>query len=95
MKKYINITLSIMFLCLTPLHTARAEAPVAHEIMQKVEDRDQGDNMAADAEMILFDKRGKQRTRVIKTFSKEKGEDRYAINFFLQPADVKGTASLA
>jgi hypothetical protein len=95
MKKTITITFSIFtFLLLTPFHNVRADDPVAREIMQKVEDRDQGDNMVADVEMILFDKRGNQRVRVIKAFNKEKGEDRYAIGFFLQPADVKGTASL-
>ena len=51
--------------------TALAEAK-ARAIMQRVQDRDDGDNMTADMEMILIDKKNNRRNRSIKTFSKDK-----------------------
>jgi hypothetical protein len=66
----------------------------AREIMQKVEDRDEGDNMAAELDMTLIGKTGGQRLRRIKSFTKFMGKDRYRLMFFLHPADVKDTGFL-
>ncbi len=74
--------------------TARADDPTARDIMQKVQDRDDGDNRTAEMAMILIDKKGKQRRRRLQTFMKDKGEDTYRLMFFLHPADVKDTAFL-
>ncbi len=71
--------------------TPTASALTAREIMQKVEDRDDGDNAVQDMEMILIDKKGKQRVRAIRSFSRDVGEDTHSIMFFLDPADVKDT----
>jgi len=73
---------------------ARADDPKAREIMQKVNDRDDGDNQTSDMEMILIDKRGNKRKRSIRSFRKDKGKDTYSILFFLTPADVKNTGFL-
>jgi hypothetical protein len=74
--------------------TAHADDATAREIMQKVQDRDDGDNRTAEMAMILIDKKGKQRQRRLQTFMKDKGEDTYSMMFFLHPADVKDTAFL-
>ena len=66
----------------------------AREIMQAVEDREDGDNRVADMSMVLIDKNGDTRTRAIRSFDKDKGEDNQRIMFFLSPADVKDTAFL-
>ena len=66
----------------------------AREIMQAVDDRDDGDNRVADMKMVLIDKNGDTRTREIRSYDKEKGEDKQRIMFFLSPADVKDTAFL-
>jgi hypothetical protein len=66
----------------------------ARQIMQQVDDRDDGDNGISDMEMILIDKNGEQRVRKVRNYSKDKGEDRRRIMFFLEPADVKDTAFL-
>lgn len=66
----------------------------AQEIAQKVHDRDDGDNSIAKMKMILVDKGGKKRIRDLKTFTKDKGEDKLKLMFFLTPADVKNTAFL-
>jgi len=75
-------------------YPAASHAETAAEIMQKVEDRDEGDNSIAEMEMVLIDKRGNERIRKIKSFTKFKGKDRQRIMFFLHPADVKGTGFL-
>jgi len=62
--------------------------------MQAVNDRDEGDNRISDMEMILIDKRGKQRVRKMRSFGKDFGEDDYGLIFFLSPADVKDTGFL-
>jgi len=71
-----------------------SHALTAREIMEKVDARDDGDNMIADTEMILIDKNGKQRIRKMKVFSKDKGRDTLRMQFFLSPADVKDTGFL-
>jgi len=69
-------------------------AITAQEVAQKVHDRDEGDNSVANMKMILIDKSGKKRVRDLKTFTKNKGEDKLKMMFFLKPADVKNTAFL-
>lgn len=66
----------------------------AREIMQAVDDRDDGDNRISDMKMVLIDKNGDTRTRTIRSFEKDKGEDKQRIMFFTAPADVKDTAFL-
>lgn len=74
--------------------TAAADDPQARAIMEKVEARDDGDNQTADMQMLLIDKRGKERARRIATFKRDKGDDTQRLMFFVQPADVKDTAFL-
>jgi len=69
-------------------------AITGQEIAQKVHDRDDGDNSISKMKMILIDKNGKKRVRDLKTFTKDKGEDKLKLMFFLTPADVKNTAFL-
>ncbi len=67
---------------------------MARQIMQKVEDRDEGDNRTAEMEMLLIDKRGNNRLRKIQTYQRNKDRDTHRLMFFLHPADVKDTAFL-
>jgi len=73
---------------------AFADDPKARGIMERVEDRDDGDNSTSDMQMTLIDKHGKKRIREIKSFGKDKGEDKQRLMFFLSPADVKDTGFL-
>ncbi len=68
--------------------------PKARAIMEKVDARDDGDNMVADMKMILIDKNQKTRERTMRTFVKDMGKDTYQIIFFTEPAAVKDTAFL-
>ena len=71
-----------------------AEVISAKAIMEKVDERDDGDNMIFNMEMILIDKRNKSRHRMMKIFSKDFGKDIYTLMFFIKPADVKDTSFL-
>lgn len=73
---------------------AAKDDPRAREIMQKVNDRDDGDNQVSEMEMILIDRQKNKRVRRIKSFSKDKGKDTRTLMFFLTPADVKDTGFL-
>ncbi len=66
----------------------------AREIIQAVNDRDDGDNRIADMTMLLIDKHGNERRRAMRSFDKDKGEDKQRIMFFLEPADVADTGFL-
>jgi len=70
----IALCLPIVFTALS-VAQAQATALTAIEIMEKVDARDDGDNMTANMEMILIDKKGYERVRKIKTLSKDKGKD--------------------
>jgi len=76
------------------LVAAQAFAISGLEIAQKVHDREDGDNSVSQMKMILIDKKGTKRVRDLKTFTKDKGEDKLKLMFFLSPADVKNTAFL-
>jgi outer membrane lipoprotein-sorting protein len=77
------------------LSSAWADDPKARQIMEKVDARDDGDNMTSDMEMILIDKNKNERIRLLRTFGKDKGQDQWRLMFFLKPADVKDTAFLS
>jgi len=76
------------------LLTTTITAQSARAIMEKVDARDDGKSLEQDMYMILIDKSNKKRTRNIKSYSKDFGEDTHSIMFFKSPADVKNTSFL-
>jgi len=66
----------------------------ARAIMTKVDTRDDGATLEQDMLMVLIDKNGKERTRDLKTYSKDFGKDEHKTMFFKSPSDVKNTAFL-
>ena len=64
------------------------------EIMQKVDNRDDGETRKSTAEMILISKGGKERVRETVSISKDIPEGTKSISTFLKPADVAGTSFL-
>jgi outer membrane lipoprotein-sorting protein len=69
----------------------------AHEIMQKVEDFDDGDNSINDIEFVLTDHQGNQQGRKLRRFGKNfgaDGRDEYAYTYFYSPAALEGTRVL-
>ncbi len=82
--------LALLFLTLNVL--AQTDA---RKIMELVEDRDDGYSSTSILTMVLIDKKGKKRTRTMKTFSKDIDENTtHSTTFFLTPSDVKNTAFL-
>jgi len=71
-----------------------ADDATARTIMEKVDARDDGQTLEQDMLMLLIDKNGKERTRDLKSYGKDKGEDSHRTMFFKSPADVKNTAFL-
>jgi len=88
------IYLTLLILALSFSVPVFADDAKARDIMQKVDDRDDGDQRVSDMDMTLIDKHLRNRERRIRTFSKDFGEDAYRIMFFQEPADVKNTAFL-
>ncbi len=90
------IALLAINMCVT---YAKAELS-ALEIMQKVQDRDDGDNIVGILQMQLIDKNKHKRIRELKTYSKDKfsknGKKLYEqkLTFILSPSDVANTAFL-
>lgn len=77
--------------------SASALALEPKEIMQKVYDREDGNNAIMDMEMLLVDSKGDQRQRTVKSWRRDAGaagKDTETIMFFLEPADVKNTGFL-
>jgi len=74
--------------------TLSADDPKARAIMEKVDARDDGQTIEQDMLMLLIDKSGKKRTRDLKSYTKDFGEDEHRIMFFKSPADVKNTSFL-
>ena len=70
------------------------ELPTGRQVMEWADERDDGDNGISDLEMVLIDKRGKERTRKMRNITKDRGKDTLAMIFFLSPADVKNTGFL-
>lgn len=96
MKKTVLFSIFACLLSIAFIHPSLtlADEPKAREIMRKVEDRDDGDNMTSDMEMILIDTNKKKRIRKISSFSKDKGKDSQRLIFFIHPPEVKNTGLL-
>lgn len=92
--KYISTSTKLLSVILALMIVTPAYALTGREIMEKVDARDDGDNMSADVKMVLIDRKDHKRIREIKVFTKDKGKDTWKIQFFLSPADVKDTAFL-
>ncbi len=75
--------------------SAVATELTATEVMRKVDARETGETSIQESTMILIDRKGGQRVRQIKVYSKETDGGTKAITFFLTPADVRNTAFLS
>jgi len=93
-KKCLTLVLTVFLMLPFATLCASADDPAARTIMEKADARDDGDNQISDMEMVLIDKKGRERIRKIHSFSKDKGEDTLKLMFFQHPADVKDTSFL-
>jgi hypothetical protein len=97
----IHFTTSLLILCFVcsavvgaTFAANAADEPKARAIMTRVDDREEGDNQISKLQMTLIDKRGNQRVRELRSFSKDKEEDSYSMMFFESPPDVQDTGFL-
>jgi len=72
-----------------------AENLTARQVMEKVDNLDDGETSVSEMTMVLIDRKNQKRVRKIKGFRKDYGKDTKNIMFFLSPADVKNTAFLS
>jgi len=89
-----KIMLSLFVILMIVLLPIQAADLTARQIMEHVDDRDDGDNGVSDMVMTLIDKNGNKRARKIRSYTKDKDEDKQRIMFFMMPADVKDTGFL-
>ena len=73
---------------------AVADDANARAIMEKVDARDDGKTLEQDMLMVLINKNGDERTRDLKSYSKDFGVDEHRTLFFKSPSDIKNTAFL-
>lgn len=91
MKLVLTVSILIV-LAFAP--ASSADDAEARRIMEKVDAVEDGDHRVADMEMTLIDRRGNERIRRIRSFSKDRGHDTLQALFFLFPPDVEDTAFL-
>lgn len=64
------------------------------DIMTRVDNRDDGDDLIQKIHQKLIDKRGGVREREMISFRKDYGRDSKSISYFLSPANIRDTALL-
>ncbi len=77
------------------IQSISAASLTAFEIIQKVDDRDDGDAFISDMIMVKIDKKKQQRKLELRTYSKDYGKDTKSIIFFLSPADKRNVSFLS
>ncbi|WP_339899495.1 outer membrane lipoprotein-sorting protein [uncultured Gilvimarinus sp.] len=90
----LQLTLGISFLCLSAFSYAEADQNDtldARAIMEKVDTRYTGDSSRADAQLVLIDRKNRERVRDIRLYTLEQPDVEKSISFFLSPTDVAGT----
>ncbi len=86
----------ILFLCAALWAAPSLAAELTgHEIMVLVDERADGDDRTSVMTMTLVNRRGRERVREVKSYSKDYGKDKKSIMVFLEPADVRKTAFLS
>jgi len=87
-----NLTIITGILLLGSLSLTAQTELSGTEIMQKVADRADGDEMEGTLTMTLINSRGSERVREIRQYIKDFGTVEKKIMFFIKPADVKNTS---
>lgn len=92
-QKVYGVTLGILGVLLS-MPLSAADDAKARKIMEQVDARDDGDYRTSATRMLLIDKNGKTRERLMASFTRDLGEDVQSMIFFKEPADVTGTGFL-
>ncbi len=76
------------------LSASMASAASGLEIMQKVQDRDVGEDSKALSQMVLVSKSGREKNRKLLFISKDYGKDSKMLIKFIEPKQLKNTGLL-
>jgi len=68
--------------------------PTGLEIMQKVDNREDGNDLRQQMTQTLIDRNNRKRVRQMMSFRKDFGEDSKMITYFTKPANISDTALL-
>ena len=90
----IKNNLFIILIFILSMDFAFAKNLSARMIMEKVHAVDNGSSLEQDMLMLLINKHGQVRKKLLKVYQKDYGKDIYKIMFFKFPQDVKNTAFL-
>jgi len=87
-----KLFVSLIALLLLSNFAIFAQNLTALQIVEKVYNREVGDDMTSDLTMTLTNSSNSKRVREIKQFTKDMGKVEKKIMFFQSPADVKNTS---
>lgn len=90
-----KILVILIALLLLSNFVAFAQELTALQIVEKVYNREVGDDMTSDLTMTLTNSANNERVREIKQFTKDLGKVDKKIMFFQSPADVKNTSFMS
>ena len=90
-----KILVVLITLLLLSNFVAFAQELTALQIVEKVYNREVGDDMTSDLTMTLTNSANNERVREIKQFTKDLGKVDKKIMFFQSPADVKNTSFMS
>lgn len=92
--KPIFVRICLLLLVIMQLARINAAELSPMEIMQRVDERADGNSAVAEYTMVMIDRRERQRVRDLKIYSKDFGSDTKVLSLFESPADIRGTAYL-
>lgn len=76
-----------------PAHGQDADYSAA-EVVRLNDQLEDGESAISDYRLVLIDRRGRQRERQLRMYSKDYGEDSRTLSLFDAPADIRGTGYL-
>jgi len=85
---------SIVLLASAMLSSSQGAELSAQDVIQKMDQRYDGDSAITEYTMVLIDRRDRQRFRNLRIYSKDYGDDTKSLSLFETPADIRGTAFL-
>jgi hypothetical protein len=88
--------LLLAFVLLPMEHPVHGQSPEynAAEVVRMNDQLEDGESAVSDYRLVLIDRRGRQRERQLRMYSKDYGEDSRTLSLFDAPADIRGTGYL-
>ncbi len=86
--------LTTIFCVLLAMQAQAQETPDALDIMQRVDQRDDGETRTSKTTMTLINQHGSKRVRELVSYAKDYPGETRQVMVFVLPADVKGVAHL-